>query len=85
VTPQILGIVFGVLRFYEVLIIAWAIMSWFPLSGFLYEIFRVIGSVVEPYVGIFRRIIPPVSGFDFSPIIAILVLYFVMVILAQLA
>ena len=31
----------------------------------------------EPYLRIFRRFIPPIGMFDFSPIIALLVLYFV--------
>ena len=83
-TPQALGILFGIVRFYEVLIIAYVIMSWLPVRGFFYDVYRVLGSVVEPYVGIFRRIIPPVGGLDFSPWVAILVLYFVMVALARL-
>ena len=30
--------------------------------------------VVEPYLALFRRFIPPMSGIDFSPIVAIVVL-----------
>ena len=31
----------------------------------------------EPYLRIFRRFIPPIGMFDFSPMIAIIVLYIV--------
>jgi YggT family protein len=61
-------------QFYTWLIIIYVLMSWFPLKGTLYDVYRVIGSVVEPYVGLFRRFIPPIGAVDISPIIAILVL-----------
>jgi uncharacterized protein YggT (Ycf19 family) len=34
-------------------------------------------DVCEPYLRLFRRFIPPVGMFDFSPMIAIILLYFV--------
>lgn len=34
-------------------------------------------DVCEPYLRVFRRVIPPLGMFDFSPILAILVLVFV--------
>ena len=73
----VVGIVVQVLRFYEILIVVYVLMSWFPMRGILYDIYRVLGSLVEPYVGIFRRVIPPIGGFDFSPWAAIIVLQLV--------
>ena len=70
----VLGIIGRVLYFYEILIIVYVLMSWFPTRGILYDIYGVLGSVVEPYVGIFRRFIPPLGGLDFSPFVAILVI-----------
>ncbi|MBD8496779.1 YggT family protein [Paenibacillus sp. CAU 1523] len=52
-------------------------MSWVPnvRSSFIGEI---IGKIVEPYLSIFRRIIPPIGGvLDISPIVALFVLEFV--------
>ncbi len=40
------------------------------LLGFLRD-------VAEPYLRIFRRLVPSVGGFDFTPMIAIIVLYVV--------
>lgn len=61
-----------------VLIYSWGLiiyifMSWFPgarESGFG----QFLGSISEPYLNIFRRIIPPLGGLDLSPIIAIFAL-----------
>jgi uncharacterized protein YggT (Ycf19 family) len=79
------GIVSGIGQFYVILIIAYVLMSWLPMNGAtIQDIYRVIGSLVEPYLGIFRRFIPPMGGMDFSPIIAILVLQFVLGTLVKL-
>lgn len=55
------------------MIIAYVLMSWFPnLREF--TIGQIIGRLVEPYLAIFRRIIPPLGPIDFSPIVAIIAL-----------
>ena len=68
------GIAVAITRFYGWLIIAYVLMSWFPASGAIAEIRQVLGTVVEPYLSIFRRFVPPIGAVDISPIIAILVL-----------
>ncbi len=82
-TPMV--IVFRVITFYEWLIIGYVLMSWFPLSGVFEDIHRVLASLVEPYLGLFRRFIPPIGMMDISPIIAILVLQVFMQFLARFA
>ena len=63
--------------FYEILIVVWCIMSWIPRGNETVERIReMLGMVVEPYLSLFRRFIPPMSGIDFSPIVAIIVLRF---------
>ena len=58
------------------LIIARVILSWVPVrqGGLLYEIVAVLDSDTGPYLNLFRRIIPPMGGVDFSPVIALLAL-----------
>ena len=63
--------------FYGLLIFIYVIMSWFPMRGAAYDIYKVIGSVVEPYLGLFRNLIPPMGNFDFSPLVAYFVLQIV--------
>ena len=36
-----------------------------------------LGTLVEPYLLLFRRLIPAFSGMDFSPIVALIVLQLV--------
>jgi len=80
------AIVYALGRFYSILIIVYVLMSWFPISGIFEDIYRVLGSVVEPYIGIFRRIIPPLGMIDITPIIALLVLqYLIVPLLVRLA
>lgn len=65
------------LRIYSYLIIGYVLMSWFP-NARESSIGQFLGKIVEPYVGIFRRFIPPIGGvLDLSPIIALLALNFV--------
>ena len=71
---QLVLIVQAVARFYGFLIIAYVLMSWLPMRGILYDIQKVLGSLVEPYLGIFRRFIPPIGMVDISPIVALIVL-----------
>ena len=60
---------------YQLLIIVWCVMSWIPRGNETIERIRsAVGTIVEPYLSIFRSLIPSVSGIDFSPIIAIVVL-----------
>jgi uncharacterized protein YggT (Ycf19 family) len=73
-----------VIQFYTWLIIAYVLMSWFPISGVFQDLYNVLASIVEPYLGIFRRIIPPMGAFDISPIVSILVLNLVAELISRL-
>ena len=63
--------------FYGMLIFVYVLMSWFPTRGVIFDVYRVLGSVVEPYLQLFRNLIPPVGNFDFSPLVAYFVLQIV--------
>lgn len=70
------AIILQIVQYYIYVIIVYVILSWFPVSGIFGDIQRVLASIVEPYLGLFRRIIPPIGMIDISPIVAILVLEF---------
>jgi YggT family protein len=61
---------------YSIVLIAYILMSWvrLPYSVALDRIQRFLYDVSEPYLRIFRRILPMAGGFDFSPLIALLAL-----------
>ncbi|MDH4140299.1 MAG: YggT family protein [Coriobacteriia bacterium] len=73
-------IVARLIDFYVLLIFAYVILSWFRPSGALFDIYRTLALVCEPFIGVFRRILPMArvggAGLDFSPFIAILVLQY---------
>lgn len=47
-----------------------------PYSRWSDAILTFLRDVSEPYLRLFRRFIPPIGMFDFSPWVAIIVLYF---------
>ena len=65
---------------YFILIFARILMSWIPrmpYNVYLRAVTKFIEDTVDPYLNIFRRIIPSFGMFDFSPILAIIVLLIV--------
>ena len=48
-----------------------------PYSRWSSALLGFLRDVSEPYLGLFRRFIPPIGPVDISPIVAILVLQFV--------
>ncbi len=63
---------------YSMVIFIYVLMSWIPTSsGIIGDIYRVLGRVCDPYLNLFRRLIPPIGGMvDVTPIVALLVLQF---------
>jgi uncharacterized protein YggT (Ycf19 family) len=54
-----------------------------PYSRFSDAVMNFLRDVSEPYLKLFRRLIPTVGMFDFTPMIAIIVLYFVRTIIVN--
>ena len=73
---NVLYLIQRLFNIYELLIVVWCLMSWLPMrsGGLLDDVRGAIGMLVEPYLNLFRRIIPPLGGIDFSPIVAIFAL-----------
>jgi YggT family protein len=65
----------GIVQFYVLLIIVWAVLSWFNRGrGLVSDIYDILDKIVSPYINLFRRFIPPLGGLDISPLVAIIVL-----------
>ncbi|MDF2718066.1 MAG: cell division protein [Paenibacillus sp.] len=74
---SILGYIGQLGTVYTYLVIAYVLLSWLPNAreSFIGEI---LGKLVEPYLSLFRRFIPPIGGMiDISPIVALIALRFV--------
>lgn len=74
-----LAILVRIVDVYTLLIFVYVLMSWLPQKrGVIADIDNVLGKICEPYLGIFRKFIPPIGGMiDISPIIAIVALQLV--------
>jgi YggT family protein len=56
---------------YILVILVWILLSWFRLPYSLNPVQRFLHDVVNPYLSLWRRIIPMVGPLDLSPIAAI--------------
>lgn len=65
------------LNIYFVLLIIRILLSWFPNVDWMSQPFATLGQLTDPYLNLFRSVIPPLGGIDFSPILAFLVLQIV--------
>jgi uncharacterized protein YggT (Ycf19 family) len=66
---------------YIILIFAAILISWIdalgrmPYNPYLRAVLDFVDQVTRPYLGFFRRFIPSIGPLDFSPIVAIIVLW----------
>jgi YggT family protein len=69
---------------YTILIFLYILMSWvqLPYNVWIGRVRTFLHDTVEPYLGVFRRIIPPLGGLDLSPIVALIVLQLIYRVLA---
>lgn len=78
-----------ILGFYSFIVIVWIIMSWLigfnvinRHNRFVQSVNYVLTRLVEPVLRPIRKIVPPVGGIDFSPIILFLLINFIQYTLA---
>jgi YggT family protein len=71
---------------YVLIIFAYIIMSWVrvPYSPWLNRIQRFLYDVCEPYLRVFRRLLPSFGPLDLSPIVAIVSLYVLRVVILSI-
>jgi YggT family protein len=64
---------------YGLIIFAYIITSWIrlPYGIWTSRIQNFLRDVCEPYLSLFRRVLPPLGPLDLSPIVALFVLYLV--------
>lgn len=61
------------IQVYSTIIIIYILMSWMP-GAYQSKFGQLLTRICEPYLGFFRRIIPPIGMISISGIVAILVL-----------
>jgi YggT family protein len=61
---------------YTFMLIGYILLSWIPAAQDS-AVGRFLATVCEPYLGFFRKFIPPIGMIDISPIVALFALRFI--------
>ena len=70
-------IIYGLLSIYLILIIARVVFSWSQLS-YRNRLMRFLVNATEPLLGPLRRMLPPLGWIDISPLVAGLIIWFLL-------
>lgn len=72
----LISLIVRLVDLYCMVICVYVLMSWLPTNtGVLAQINDVLARICDPYLDLFKRLIPPIGGMiDITPIIALLVL-----------
>ncbi|MDN4494169.1 YggT family protein [Ureibacillus aquaedulcis] len=73
---SIISVVSIAFSIYSFMLIIYILMSWVPAAQES-SFGKLLAKLCEPYLGFFRKFIPPIGMIDFSPIIGILLLNFI--------
>ena len=66
----------GFLKFYIILLTLRVYLTWFPNLNFYTQPLYSLGKMTDPYLRVFRGIIPPLIGLDLSPLLGFILLTF---------
>ena len=88
-TPTVIGLLSSslakFLQIYLILLFIRVLLSWFPNVNWMSPPFSILSQLTDPYLNIFRSIIPPLGGLDLSPILAFVLLSFLMNLLGPIS
>lgn len=73
---MIFYIIMQAFTIYTFMLIAYILLSWIPAAQDS-AVGRFLATVCEPYLGFFRKFIPPIGMIDISPIVALFALRFI--------
>jgi len=72
-------------QIYSYVLIVRVLLTWFPQINWYNQPFAALSQVSDPYLNLFRNIIPSLGGIDISPILAFLALNIVSSLLENLS
>jgi len=81
---QLVDVLAKTLMIYSVILLIRVLLSWFPnLDWGSNPILSSISSITDPYLNLFRGLIPPLGGIDLSALVAFLALNLIQSLLEQ--
>jgi len=75
----------GFLKFYLAMLTLRVYLTWLPNINFYAQPFCSLGKMTDPYLRVFRGILPPLIGFDLSPLLGFILLTFLLDIFSSVA
>lgn len=66
--------IYAFLQIYSILLIIRVLLTWFPNVDWSNPILSTLSQLTDPYLNLFRSIIPPIGGLDLSAILAFIAL-----------
>lgn len=79
----IAALLIEVLEIYKWIVIAAVIVSWLTAfnvinqyNNFVRTVLRILNALTDPVFRQVRRVIPPIGGLDFSPIVVFVIIWF---------
>lgn len=80
----VLKVINNIFYFFYLLIILRIFLTWIPSINWQQQPIKSIREVTDLYLDIFRKLIPPVGGLDFSPIIALIALQIIQILVTNI-
>lgn len=74
----------GFLQVYLILLLVRVSLTWFPSVNWYSQPFYSLSRLTDPYLKVFRGIVPPLIGIDISPILGFILLQCVMQIFSNI-
>jgi YggT family protein len=79
----IAALLIEILEIYKWVVIAAVIVSWLiafnvinTYNNFVRTVLRILNALTDPVFRQVRRVIPPIGGLDFSPIVVFVIIWF---------
>ena len=74
VAAFLIQVVLETLSIFSLLLLLRVLLSWFPNLPWENPLLSALASITDPYLNLFRGLIPPIGGLDLSAILAFLAL-----------
>ena len=70
IAASVIAVLVQTLLIYSYLLLIRVLLSWIPNLDWSNPIVSSLTAITDPYLNVFRGIIPPLGGLDLSPILA---------------
>ena len=81
---EIFAVLGQTLSIYSFILIIRILLTWFPGIDWSNGLLSALTSITDPYLNIFRGIIPPIGGFDISSLLALILFQVIQGFIPQL-